>query len=178
MVLLLCVATIYFTFGQPDDVPVLVARRDIPAYHVITPEDVALATREADEAKKYAALPVEGRLSLVAIGKDQPLMQTDVAPDVAGILGDDLSIHGFDVPPAAVLGGGLRTGDSIRLILREDQRFARLDAVVLAVAGAQDGPIRTLVVAIRAKDASANERAIAVGKASVLKDPAAPNASD
>jgi Flp pilus assembly protein CpaB len=156
---------------------VLVATRDLPAYQVITADDVTLSTRDADEAEKYATLPVAGRLSLKPIAKDRPVRQDDVAPDVASVLGKDLVVHGFDVPPAAVLGGALQSGDRIELLLvRDGRRLARLDTVVLSVTGAELAPSRTLVVALRAKDADANELAIGIGTAVVLRDPSAANA--
>jgi hypothetical protein len=165
--------SIYFTTRQPDRIPVLVAVRDVPAYHTITAGDFTLSTRDAGTGEKYADLPVEGRLSLKPIAKDQPLQKGDVAPDVAQILGPDLTVHGFAVLPAAVLGDTLRAGDRIRLLLvRDGTLLARLDAVVLSVSRSETDPSRTLVVALRTRDAKANELAISTGTASVFKDPA------
>ncbi|MDQ7904400.1 SAF domain-containing protein [Phytohabitans sp. ZYX-F-186] len=170
-------AAIYLTARQPDTVAVFVATRDLPAYHVITADDVTLGTRDAGEAEKYADLPVEGRLSLKPIARDQPLRRGDVAPDVAQVLGDDLTVHGFEVSPATVLGGALQPGHRIQLLLVRDRRvLARLDAVVLSVTGGDPAPTRTLVVALRARDAKANEVAVGTGTAVVLRDPAAADA--
>ncbi|WP_422768682.1 SAF domain-containing protein [Plantactinospora sp. WMMC1484] len=171
------VAAIYLTVQRPDTVAVLVATRDLPAYHLITPDDVTLSTREADETETYAALPVQGRLSLKPIAGGQPLRRGDIAPDVASVLGDNLTVHGFEVSPAAVLGGALQPGNRIQLTLIRGQRvLARLDAVVLSVTGDDPAPTRTLVVALRAKDAKANDAAIGTGTAVVFRDPAAADA--
>jgi hypothetical protein len=169
--------SIYFTTHQPDRVAVLVTVHDLPAYHTITAADFTLGTRNAGNGEKYAALPIEGRLSLKPIAKGQPLRESDVAPDVAQMLGADLTVHGFAVPPAAVLGDTLRAGDRIRLVLvRGGRLLARLDAVVLSVSPSDPAPTRTLVVALRTKDAQANDVAISTGTASVFKDPAAAEA--
>jgi hypothetical protein len=175
--LLVATGVVYLTAVRPDQVPVLVATRDLPAFHTITGEDVTLSTRDADDVK-YAPLPVAGRLSLKPISKDTPLRQDDVSPDVASILGDDLSVHGFSVTAAAVLGDSLRPGDRIRLTLvREERLLARLDAVVLTVAGGDPNSSRTLVVAMKASDAKTHEVAISTGLVSVSKDPAAAGAT-
>ncbi|MEV4343501.1 SAF domain-containing protein [Actinoplanes sp. NPDC049596] len=178
LALIIIAAAIYVTAGSPKQVPVYVAARDIPAYHHITADDVTLSTRDADDNAKYVTSPIDGRLSLKPLAKDKPFSANDIAPDVAKILGDDLAVHGFDVAPSAVLGGVLRPGDRITILLldKSGKRLARLDAVVLSTAGTDSAATRTLVVALRAKDAATNEIAIATGTATVSKDPAAEDA--
>jgi hypothetical protein len=173
---------IFASTRKPQQVPVLIAARDIPAYQAITAGDVALGTRAVEGKADYATLPVEGRLTLTGITKDQPLRQGQIAPDIASVLPGTLTVHGFAVSRATVLNGGLRAGDPIQLLLVRDGRrltlvdkdgdiLDRLGAVVLAVAG--DGETQTLVVALRDDDAKANELAIATGTVAVFKDPAA-----
>jgi hypothetical protein len=188
VVAVLAVAGAIFTATrEPDQVPVLVATRDIPAYHVISPADVALGTRPAAPKERYAALPVEGRLTLTAIAKNQPLRQAQVAPDVASVLTGALTVHGFAVSRATALNGALRPGDRIQLLMvRDGQRLAlvrkdgkdldRLEAVVLSLTDERE--MVTLVVALRADDAQANQIAIGTGAAVIFKDPAAPRAPD
>jgi SAF domain len=177
---------IFATTRNPEQVPVLIATRDIPAYHVITSDDVKLGTRAAAPKSGYAALPVEGRLTLAAITKDQPLRQSQIAPDIASVFPGALSVYGFAVPRATVLDGALRAGDRIQLLLVRDGRrlplvgkdgaiLDRLEAIVLSVI--RSGETATLVVAFRADEAKTNEIAIGTGTVVVFKDPSAPNAT-
>ncbi len=168
-------AAIFVTNRRPDQVAVLVATRDVPAYQTIAAGDVTLGLRAA--AQGYASLPVAGRLSLRGLTKGQPLRQADIAPDVAAALGPKLVVQGFPVAPATVLDGALSPGERIQVVLvRGGRKLAQLDAVVLSVSGADPAPTRTLVVAIRRADAKADATAIAVGTASVSKNPAASGA--
>ncbi|WP_203824650.1 SAF domain-containing protein [Actinoplanes palleronii] len=182
MALLALAGVVFASTREPQQVPVLIAVRDIAAYQVITADDVILGTRAAEGQNDYATLPVEGRLTLTAVTKDQPLRQGQIAPNIASVLPGTLTVHGFAVSRATVLNGGLRAGDPIQMLLvRDGRRLAlvdkggatidRLNAVVLAVAGDNETP--TLVVALRDGDAKANELAIATGTVTVFKDPAA-----
>jgi hypothetical protein len=182
---LVLAAVLYAVNREKRDIPVLIAARDIPAYHVITSSDLVLGTRAGDRRGTYASLPVEGRLTLTAIGKNQPLHQSQIAPDIASVLPGPLTVHGFAATRATVLNGALQAGDRVELLLvDDDKRLAlrdaddvaldRLSAVVLSVTGNSETP--TLVVALRTEEADANEVAIAIGTAVVFKDPAAPPA--
>jgi hypothetical protein len=177
---------IVVTMREPPEVPVFVATRGIPAYHVITSDDVKLGTRSAESKADYAGLPAERRIALTAIAEGQPLRQSQVAPDIAAVFPGELTVHGFSVPSATALDGALRAGDRIQLLLvRDGERLPlvgedgtaidRLDAIVLSVTKA--GQAATLVVVLPADQAKDNEVAIGTGTIVVFKDPAARNAT-
>ena len=173
VVLLLAAGAVWFTGRRADQVPVLVAKEDIPAFHRLTAADLTLALRDKDAKNSYAGLPVEGRLTLNALKKDTPLRQGDVAPDIAAVMGEDFVLRGFPVAPAAALGGGLAPGNRVQLLLMRDGRqLASLTAVVVKVGD----DARSLTVALRQRDVTRQATAIGAGTAEVLRTPTAVDA--
>lgn len=171
--LVLAAGAVWFTGRPADQVPVLVAKEDIPAFHRLTAADLTLALRDKDNKDPYAGLPVEGRLTLNAVKKDAALRQGDVAPDIAAVMGNDFVLRGFTVAPASVLGGSLAPGNRIQLLLmRDGRRLASLTAIVVKVSD----DARSLTVALRQRDANQQATAIGAGTAEVLRAPTAADA--
>jgi hypothetical protein len=136
-------------------VPVLLAKTDLPAYHLLTLRDVALGTRPALGRNNYATLPVDGRFLLHAIRKGAPITSTELTGNVTNFLGRRLAVVGFSVSRATVLGGSLSAGDRIQLVLsRRRHRINTLRAVVLSATPAGESRvIWSLVIALRTRDA-------------------------
>ncbi|MEU8278095.1 SAF domain-containing protein [Microbispora bryophytorum] len=156
-------------------VPVLVATADLPAYQEVEMKQLTLDTRVASDAGDYATVPVEGRITLKAIKKGEPLLDSDLSPSVRGLIRGQLMVIGLDVSRGDVLGGGLRSGDPIRVLLvRRDREPIEIRAVVLSASPASSvGTAWSLVVAMSGQDARRHAGTLASGDLLILKDPKA-----
>ncbi|WP_186405093.1 SAF domain-containing protein [[Actinomadura] parvosata] len=154
---------------------VLVATTDLPAYHEVKMEQLTMDTRVALDGGGYASVPVEGRLTLKAIKKGEPLLESDLSPSVRGILQGQLMVVGLDVSRGDVLGGRLEGGDPVRvLLLRKGRGPVELKAFVLSSSpAAPAGTAWSLVVAMNGHDARKYAVSLAGGDLLILKDPRA-----
>jgi hypothetical protein len=132
-------------------------------------------TRVALNSGAYASVPVEGRITLKAIKKGEPLLDSDLSPSVRGLLQGRLTVVGLDVSRGDVLGGGLRSGDAVQvLLIRRARDPIELQAAVLSASPAGSaGTTWSLVVAMRERDARRHATALAGGNVLVLKNPGA-----
>jgi hypothetical protein len=92
------------------------------AFHTLTMADLTVETRQARRGERFASAPVDGRLTMRAVRKGQPLVPDDVSPDVAAALGQKPVVTGVKVSHAGVLAGDLQAGQRIDLVLVRDNR--------------------------------------------------------
>ncbi|MEV4833502.1 hypothetical protein AB0K05_03210 [Nonomuraea sp. NPDC049486] len=151
-------------------VPVLVAKYDLPAYYQVKIDDFDLETRASFDASEYATLPIEGRLTIEAVRAGEPLLTSDISPDLRGVLGGRISTVGLTVPYGKVFGGTLSTGDPVRLVtVQRGRRNHEISGVVLSVstAGANSWAV---MLALRSKEARAHVRSLAGSSMVILRD--------
>jgi hypothetical protein len=154
--------------------PVLLATADLPAFHSLTSADFTMRTRRTRDKERYATLPVDGRVTLRAVKKGTPLLRADVGPDAARALRANVVVVGVNVTKAAVLGGALRTGERVQLVLSEKgNRTTALDALVMSVVAGSGGKDWSLVVALKADEGRRYSPSLASNEIAVLRDPAA-----
>lgn len=182
VVALLAVATAVAYVGTRErgsvSVAVLVPKADMAAFHALTMADVTVETRQAGHGERFATVPVDGRLTMRAVRKGQPLVLDDVSPDVTAALGQKPVVTGIKVSHAGAFAGDLRAGQRIDLVLvRDNQKVAELGAIVLTAkpAGA-DSQDWTLVVGMREADSTAHQVDLATSEISVFRDPASADA--
>ncbi|MFI9558272.1 SAF domain-containing protein [Nonomuraea endophytica] len=156
-----------------QQVPVLVARADLPAYTELGMDDLEMGTRTALDAGAYAELPVEGRITLRSIRQGEALTSTDLSPDVRGLIKGGLSVVGLDVSRAAVLGGALASGDPVQVVLvTGGRRTAEIRAVVLTASQADASGTRwSLMVALNREQARKYAAPLAKGSVLILRHP-------
>jgi hypothetical protein len=142
--------------SESREVPVLIVKRDLPAYHLLSMNDVVLGTRSGDEEGQYAVLPIEGRLTLRSVRENEALATSDLSPKVTGFLGRTVAVTGVSIPHAGALAGVLKSGDRIRLVvLRKGRKAVQLSALVISPV-TKDGTGRALLaVVLSRKDAEA-----------------------
>lgn len=163
-----------WAFYNYREVPVLIARSDLPAYRAITSADVTLGTLRVRDASEYAGLPIDGRLTLTSVKGGSPLRVADLSPDVTTALPGGFVVVGLDVSRAGVLGGALSAGDPVQLLLaQQGVRIGELKAVVLSVSRDNtQAPNYSLVVAVSASDAQSFGPTLASGDGVVvIRDP-------
>ncbi|GIH21806.1 hypothetical protein Aph01nite_01160 [Acrocarpospora phusangensis] len=156
-------------------VPVLVAGADLPAYHELNMNDLTIDVRTALDGEGYATVPVEGRLTLKAIKKGEPLLTSDVSPSVRRLISGALTVVGLDVSRADVLGGALRSGDLIQVLLVQRGRpSTEVRAVVLSASEpARAGADWSLVLAMNERTARRHAALLAESEVVIFKDPTA-----
>jgi hypothetical protein len=163
-------------WGQRNNgrqIPVLIARSDLPAYHAVTPDDVMIGLLRTGDKDRYAAMPIDGRVTLQEIKKDAPITRDAIGPDPARILKSKVTVVGVNVTRAALLGGAVRSGERVRLVATgRNGRSRNFDAVVLSYvkgsAGARDW---ALVVAVKASDGRRVASLPATANFVILRDP-------
>lgn len=153
--------------------PVLIAKADLPAYHAITPDDVMLGLLRTGDKDRYAATPIDGRVTLQEIKKDAPITRGAIGPDPAKVLKSRVIVVGMNVTRAALLGGAVRSGEVVRLVAtRRNGRSLNFDAVVLSYANGSTGAKDwALVVAVKASDARRVASLPATADIVILRDP-------
>ncbi|MFI6908834.1 SAF domain-containing protein [Nonomuraea sp. NPDC050394] len=167
------VAAVIMLLLSNQQVPVLVARADLPAYTQLGMDDLEMGTRTALDAGAYAELPVEGRITLRSIRQGEALTSTDLSPDVRGRIKGGLSVVGLDVSRAAVLGGALGGGDPVQVVLvMGGRRTAEMRAVVLTASQADASGTRwSLMIALNREQALKYAAPLAKGSVLILRDP-------
>ena len=177
LALLAVAAAVAYVGTRRDDnisVAVLVPKVDMPAFHALTMADLTVETRKTRRGERFATVPVDGRLTMRAVRKGQPLVPDDVSPDIAAALGRKPIVTGVKVSHAGAFAGGLQAGQRIDLVLvRGRQRIAELNAIVLATKPVgESSEDWTLIVGIREADAKAHKVDLATTEVSVFRDPA------
>jgi hypothetical protein len=151
---------------SPSLRPVLIAAKNLPAYHALTDSDITIGLEPARSQVNYATLPVVGGLTLRPIEKGQPLTRKAISANVIQLLGSKVAVVGLSISRASALGGTLSNGDQIKFILtsRHGTRNT-VKAVVLTVTrhgskANQD----IIVVALQARVAQRYGRLLEAGK--------------
>ncbi|GAA1874383.1 SAF domain-containing protein [Asanoa iriomotensis] len=165
----LAAAVVWAVRGK-DEVAVLVPAADLPAYHLIQESDVALDTVDAKEADGFAVLPLAGRFTTKPLKRGAPIRGEEVTTDVVARLGADVAVVGLRADQGDVLGGALAADTFIHVVLVErGTKTGEFDAVTLAVTPANaDRTSWSLVVAMKAADASRLEAPLATSELSVI----------
>ncbi|WP_329428024.1 hypothetical protein OG339_01125 [Streptosporangium sp. NBC_01495] len=155
--------------------PVFIVASDLPAYHEVTLNDLTMDTRAALGENDYATLPVDGRITLKAIEKGEPLLNADLSPSIRGLVSGDLRVVGLDVTRGDVLGGALRSGDPVLVLLIEKGYPPReLRAVVLSASSAGTTTANwSLVLAMNGREARSHAATLARNDVLILRDPKA-----
>ena len=104
-----------------DARPVVLATRDLPALAVLTPADLTVAQLRLDDTVYQAAIPGADLASLVGrplaepVHANQVLVRAQVAPRPP--LAPDQTAMTIPVAPEASVGGRLRPGDQVRVMV-------------------------------------------------------------
>jgi Flp pilus assembly protein CpaB len=131
------------------EVAVLIATRNLPAYHVLTDGDVSLGLAMVRGNNNHPTFPVAGSITLRPIAKGQPVTSEDVSSDVVQLLGADAAVTGLSISSASALGGTLSGGDEIQILLAGGREPVKIEAVVLSASGRGASPGHdNLVVAL------------------------------
>lgn len=126
VLILVSIGGILNLLNRADDTrPVLVATRNLPAGAVIGPGDLAEARVAIDDRLYAAAIP--GGQAAQTIGKtltapayaDQVLVRAQVAGG-NGLVGDQVAMT-VAVKPEVAVGGRLRAGDEVRVLVTTDK---------------------------------------------------------
>ncbi|MFD0732298.1 SAF domain-containing protein [Planotetraspora mira] len=164
------VVVLLWKLSESRQVPVLVVKRNLPAYHLLSMDDVVLSTRPAEEEAHYAALPIDGRLTLKPIQRDEALATSDLSPKVTDFLGHAVVVTGISVPGAGALAGTLRSGDRIRLIFPgRSRKVLGLNGVVMSPVTKESNGRASLAVALRLKEAEAHASEILSDRVFLLR---------
>jgi Flp pilus assembly protein CpaB len=113
--------SVTFWVSASDTRPVLVATRDLPAGATLRPSDLSVAYVHIDDSLYRAALPGDMLGSLVGrqlgepVHAQQLLARAQVA-DRLGLAADQVAIT-IPAKPESAVGGRLRPGDSVQVLL-------------------------------------------------------------
>jgi hypothetical protein len=136
--------------------------------------DVTLGTLRAPDAREYAGLPIDGRLTLTAVKSGSPLRVADLSPVMTSAFPGGFVVVGLDVSRAGVLGGALSVGDPVQLLLaRQGVRTGEMKAVVLSVSRENTQEFhQSLVIAVGTEDVQRFGPALASGgDVVIIRDP-------
>jgi hypothetical protein len=145
---------------------VLIAAKNLPAYHALTDSDITIGLESTRGKVNYATFPVAGGLTLRPIEKGQPVTTQDISANVIQLLGSKVAVVGLSISSASALGGTLSDGDQIKFILTS-RRGTRntVNAVLLTVTGHGNKANQDIiVVALRAGVAQRYGRLLEAGK--------------
>ena len=158
---------------RTPEMPVLIAAKNLPAYHALTDSDVTLGLAPARGKTDYATFPVAGALTLRPIKKGQPVAGEDISSNVVQLLGNNVVVVGLSIPPSAALGGTLSGGDEIQFLLGGHLRARKnIDAVILSVIGpGAKSNHDTVVVALQKRVARRYGRLLAAGDFVMIASP-------
>jgi Flp pilus assembly protein CpaB len=145
---------------------VLIAAKNLPAYHALTDSDITIGLESAHGKVNYATLPVAGGLTLRPIEKGQPVTRKDISANVIQLLGPKVAVVGVSISRASALGGTLSDGDKIKFILTSRRGTRKpVKAVLLTVTGhGSKANQDIIVVALQARDAQRYGRLLEAGK--------------
>lgn len=100
----------------------VVAKRDLPAYHLLSEDDLGVRRGESDAIEALspedtgAVVTVKGRRLLRSLSAGAPLSSASVAPEGAKDLLADAVWLSIPATPATTIGGSLREGEMVDLI--------------------------------------------------------------
>jgi hypothetical protein len=170
-VVLLAVA-IVVAAQRGERVGVLVAKQPLPRNHRLTGADIRVESRRRRDAQDRATLPLEGRLVTRSVREGAVLHRADIGPSLTG-LGSSPRIVGVPANRAGVLGGTLRPGDRIILLVgRRGKAAAHVRALVVSASRDDSTSARpwALVVALNENDADTYAYRLAQSGAIVVRD--------
>lgn len=142
-----------FRPAEPDKALVLKTSRNLPAYSVLSDEDLVVSEDAVDGAQVPAKLPVSGRILLRALGAGEVLRQADVGIRLAdGRLGSDPVIITLVVKIAP---DQISPGSPVTLFVVNADSRGRSGLAALALTGASrgEGGQSRLTIAIAREDA-------------------------
>jgi hypothetical protein len=129
------VGAVLWSARERDHVGVLVARIDIPQFHLMTARDIRVGTRDDADPARFASYPVEGRLTTRPLKRGAAIREEDLGPRPSKAMRQDLVLTGVQVTRAATLNGALRSGDRVELLAAAHGR-ATLEATSSLSSGA------------------------------------------
>jgi hypothetical protein len=111
----------YLAFDAPK---VWIAKRDLPAFHHLTEQDLELRTLRLESLKGntiLSSVPIVGRYTLFKVSRGQTLNNDQLGPALKGPVIDHSALMGIQLPASSLLSGRLERGDIIRIILASKQ---------------------------------------------------------
>jgi pilus assembly protein CpaB len=121
LLLVAVVGSLSFWSASSDTRPVLVAARDLPAGATLNASDLAIARVRVDDAIYQAAVPAEQMASVVGKALADPLhaQQLLVRAQISNQapLGPDQMALTIGISPETAVGGQLRPGDAVQVLL-------------------------------------------------------------
>ena len=136
VVMVLTTAGSIIFWGLTSDArPVVLAARDLPALAVLTPADLTVAHLRLDDTTYQAAVPGDDLASLVGrplaepVHAHQVLVRAQIAPRPP--LAADQMAMTIPIDPEASVGGRLRPGDQVQVIVTLNKGKPEVRAAVV-----------------------------------------------
>jgi Flp pilus assembly protein CpaB len=125
LLLVAVVGSLSFWSASSDTRPVLVAARDLPAGTTLQTSDLAIARVRVDDAIYQAAVPaaeiesITGKALAEPIHAQQLLVRAEISNQPP--LGPDQMALTIGITPESAVGGQLRPGDAVQVLLTTDK---------------------------------------------------------
>jgi Flp pilus assembly protein CpaB len=135
LLLVAVVGSLSFWSASSNTRPVLVAARDLPAGATLNASDLAIARVRVDDAIYQAAVPAEQMASVVGKALADPLhaQQLLVRAQISNQppLGPDQMALTIGISPESAVGGQLRPGDAVQVLLTTNKGTPAVHTMVV-----------------------------------------------